>query len=60
VTYIHEHKHLFGVEPICRTLTEHGWPIASSTYRAAHPRPPSVRACGDASGQLDLPDYPVV
>jgi putative transposase len=39
VTFIDEHRHLFGVEPICRTLTEHGWQIASSTYRAACRRP---------------------
>jgi putative transposase len=35
VTYIDEHKHLFGVEPICRTLTSFGRPIVSGTYRAA-------------------------
>jgi putative transposase len=43
VTYIDEHRHLFGVEPICRVLSEHGWPIASSTYRAAKAALPSVR-----------------
>jgi putative transposase len=48
VSYIDEHKHLFGVEPICRTLTSFGWPIASSTYRAACRRLPSVRARRDA------------
>jgi len=31
VTYIDEHKHLFGVEPICQALTSFRWPIASST-----------------------------
>ncbi|WP_307812854.1 LacI family DNA-binding transcriptional regulator [Micromonospora coerulea] len=33
---------VFGVEPICRALREHGWQIAASTYRAAcraRPRP---------------------
>jgi putative transposase len=49
VTYIDEHKHLFGVEPICRTLTAHGWPIASGTYRAAVRRLPSARSRRDAS-----------
>jgi hypothetical protein len=48
VTYINEHKHLFGVEPICRTLSAHGWPIASGTYRAAVRRLPSTRARRDA------------
>jgi hypothetical protein len=32
---------VFGVESICRVLTEHGWAIASSTYRAAIRRLPS-------------------
>lgn len=27
---------MFGVEPICRVLTEHGMPIAPSTYYEAH------------------------
>jgi len=48
VTYIDEHKHLFGVEPICQALTSFGWPIASSTYRAVHRRLPSGRARRDA------------
>ncbi len=47
MTYIDEHQHLFGVEPICRTLTEHGWPIASGTYRAHRQRLPSARARRD-------------
>ncbi len=48
MTYIDEHKDLFGVEPICQTLTAQGWPIASSTYRAARRRLPSARARRDA------------
>lgn len=38
---------MFGVEPICRVLTEHGMPIAPSTYYAARSRPPSPRAMRD-------------
>jgi putative transposase len=38
---------VFGVEPICRVLTEHGVPIAPSTYYAARSRPPSARAVRD-------------
>ena len=38
----------FGVEPICRVLTEHGVPIAPSTYYDAVTRPPSARALRDA------------
>jgi putative transposase len=43
VSFIDEQRHLFGVEPICRVLCEHGWPIASSTYRAAKAGLPSSR-----------------
>jgi putative transposase len=39
---------VFGVEPICRTLTEAGCPIAPSTYYAAKSRPLSARAQRDA------------
>jgi putative transposase len=48
VRFIDEHKHVFGVEPICRTLTGHGWQIAPSTYRAGCRRLPSARARRDA------------
>ena len=34
VAYIDVYKSRFGVEPICRVLTEHGIPIAPSTYYA--------------------------
>jgi putative transposase len=48
VAFIAEHKQVFGVEPICRVLTEHGVQIAPSTYYAARSRPPSPRALRDA------------
>jgi putative transposase len=48
VAYIDGHRGDFGVEPICRVLTEHGWPVAPSTYYAARSRPPSARATRDA------------
>ena len=35
VDYIDDHKGCFGVDPICRVLTEHGLKIAPSTYYAA-------------------------
>ena len=38
----------FGVEPICRVLTEHGVEIAPSSYYAHKIRPPSGRAVRDA------------
>jgi putative transposase len=39
---------VFGVEPICRVLTEHGIKIAPSTYYEARCRRPSKRAVRDA------------
>jgi putative transposase len=50
VRFIDEHKDVFGVEPICRVLTQHGAPIAPSTCYAARSRPASARAVRD--GQL--------
>jgi putative transposase len=47
VRFISEHKHRFGVEPICRVLTQHDWPIAPSTYYDAVSRAPSARARRD-------------
>jgi putative transposase len=50
VVYIRDHKQEFGVEPICRVLTEHGCPIAPSTYYDNLDRAPSRRALRD--GQI--------
>jgi len=47
VRFIDGHKARFGVEPICRVLSEHGCPIAPSTYYGAVGRPPSARARRD-------------
>ena len=47
VDFIDAHRDRFGVEPICRVLTEHGVQIAPSTYYAARNRPPSARAVRD-------------
>jgi putative transposase len=47
VRFVDEHPQ-FGVEPICRVLTEHGWPIAASTVRAFRARPASARQRRDA------------
>jgi putative transposase len=41
------HRDRFGVEPMCRVLSEHGVRIAPSTYYAAKSRPPSARAIRD-------------
>jgi len=54
VKFIDEHRHdmiddrEFGVEPICRVLSEHGCPIAPSTYYAFKARPPCDRVIRDA------------
>jgi putative transposase len=38
---------VFGIEPICRVLSQHGCPIAPSTYYDTAGRPPSARAVRD-------------
>jgi putative transposase len=38
----------YGVEPICRVLSEHGCPIAPSTFYAAQAKIPSRRQLRDA------------
>ena len=46
--FIDQHKAAFGVEPICRVLTEHGIQIAPATYYATRSQGTSVRAVMDA------------
>lgn len=46
--FIDEHRDVFGVEAICRVLSQHGATIAPSTYYDARTRPPSKRALRDA------------
>lgn len=43
VTFIDQHKHEFGAEPVCRTLTAAGTQIAPSTYPRVHV-PPALEA----------------
>ncbi len=45
--FIDAHRDRFGVEPMCRVLTEHGVRIAPSGYYAHKVRPPSTRAIRD-------------
>ena len=54
VEYIDGHRDRFGVEPICRVLTDADMQIAPSTYYAAKARPPSVRAVRDAALTEDI------
>jgi hypothetical protein len=44
---IERYKNVFGVEPICTTLTSADVPIAASTFYAARTRPPLARAVRD-------------
>src|SRR6516162_3873151 len=46
VNFIDQHRG-FGVEPICRVLSEHGCKIAPNTYWVAKKRPPSGRSMRD-------------
>jgi putative transposase len=48
VAFVDDHKQRFGVEPICRMLSEHGIKIAPNSYYAHHKRPVSARAQRDA------------
>jgi hypothetical protein len=48
VRYLDDHAQRFGVAPICRVLTEHGMPIAPSTYYAHRARPVSDAELADA------------
>jgi len=54
VRFIDEHKGVFGVEPICRVLSQHGAPIAPSTYYAAKTRPASARAVRDEQLKAEI------
>jgi putative transposase len=54
VRFISEHKDRFGVEPICRVLTQHGCPIAPSTYYDATRRVPSARAVRDEELKAEI------
>lgn len=52
--FIDGHRDRFGVEPICRVLTEHGMQIAPSTYYAARTRPVSARSRRDADLTVEI------
>jgi len=54
VRFISEHKDRFGVEPICRVLTQHGCQIAPSTYYDAVRRGPSARAARDEQLKAEI------
>jgi putative transposase len=47
VAFVDDHRERFGVEPICRVLSEHGIQIAPNSYYAHKLRGPSARALRD-------------
>lgn len=53
ISFIDEVREQFGVEPVCRVLSEHGVRIAPRTYYAAKTRPPSARAVRDERAGRD-------
>jgi putative transposase len=54
VKFIDEHKQVFGVEPVCRVLSEHGLQIAPSTYYAARSRPAPARTVRDEQLKAEI------
>jgi len=48
VDYVDQHRDVYGVEPICRVLSDADAKISPSTYYASKTRPPSARATRDA------------
>jgi putative transposase len=54
IAFIDEHRDRFGVEPICRVLTEHGCKIAPNTYWTAKKRGPSKRAQRDEQLVIEI------
>lgn len=54
MSFIDAHRGRFGVEPICRVLTEHGCKIAPNTYWVAKKRPPSARALRDEDLKVQI------
>lgn len=55
--FIAEHRARFGVAPICRALTAHGWKIAPRTFYAWLGRAPSKRSLWDTTVTEVLAGY---
>jgi len=49
ITFIDQHEHEFGVEPICRSLQ-----VAPSSYYAAKSQPPSARSISGAARTVEV------
>ncbi len=54
MAFIDANRDRFGVEPICRVLTEHGCKIAPNTYWVAKKRPLCARRVRDAELKTEI------
>ncbi len=54
MAFIDAHRGRFGVEPICRVLSEHGCKIAPNTFWVAKKRPPCARAIRDEVLKVEI------
>ena len=54
IAFFDAHRDRFGVEPICRVLTEHGCKIAPEHLSVPIRRPRSRRACRDAELAVEI------
>ena len=54
VAFIDAVKDRYGVEPVCRVLTEYVVKIAPSTYYAFKKRPPSIRSLRDEDLSVEI------
>lgn len=54
IGFITAHRERFGVAPICRVLTAHGFQIAPETYYAVLRRPPCARAVRDEQVLVEI------
>ncbi len=54
IDYIDQHRQEFGVEPICRALTEASAKVAPSTYYAVRTRRPRRGRPGDEQLEADI------
>jgi putative transposase len=54
IQFVDEVRERFGVEPVCRVLSQHGVRIAPRTYYAAKSRPASNRVVRDAAVTVEI------
>ena len=54
IAFVDQHRQEFGVEPVCKALSQAGVQIAPSTYYAAKTRPLSARFVLDATLKVEV------